>query len=238
MCRFPRVMMVGLAAGFVIFVLPSQIRAQQKDRPAILLEIESLRQRIKTAETTFLAPSAEDMTSFADFLRQPNTGLARLMPRETYDHALLIRGGGAFFSFTERSNEYGNASDLGLEQNSLGVGFAGANFGFLTSLGSVPVGSVTEDLPGVRFLADFVTPTTEPEAREQQRRTGTGFDLDGFTYRSWLPVSLNTTFALRSVNYDSSDVLVVFNVSRKDSDGSLILAWKLLRKFSTPQLVR
>jgi hypothetical protein len=160
------------------------------------------------------------------------------MPRETYDHALLIRGGGAFFSFSERNHEYGNSSDLMLEDNSFDVGFAGANFGFLTSLGAVPLDSVTEDLPGVRFLADFVAPTTERGAREQQRRTGTGFVGDGFTYQERLPVSLSSTFALRSVNYDSSDVLVVFAIARRDRDGSLILAWKLLRKYSTPRLAR
>jgi hypothetical protein len=211
---------------------------QTKDRPTLLAEIETLRQRITAAETTFLAPAAEDLSTFADFLKQPNTGLTRLMPRETYDKALLIRGGGAYFAFIERKHEYGFGSDIALEQNMLQTGFAGADFGFLTALGQVPVSSITDELAGVRFLADFVPPATLPDARVQQSRAGSGFEVDGFNYKDRLPVAINTTYALRSINYSRWDVLVVFNITRKDADGSLILAWKVLRTFPTPNLAQ
>src|SRR5262249_1579301 len=36
-------------------------------------------------------------------------------------------------------------------------------------------------------------------------------------------------------NYEEDDVLVVFRVHRQDTDGSLIIAWKLLKRYPTPQ---
>jgi len=212
--------------------------AQSQDGAQLQAKIASLREEIQAKEKAFLAPSADDLAAFAEFLGKPDTGMARLMPREKYDGKLLIRGGGAYYSFARLTNEYGYGSDLQLEQGQLSVGFAGADFGFLASLGDVAIDSVGSDYPGVRYLADFKTPSTEPEAREQQRRAGSGFGADGFIYKNRLIASLNMTYAVRSIDYDVSDVLVVFKVTRQDADGSLILVWKILRRFPIPQLVR
>jgi hypothetical protein len=200
--------------------------------------MESLRAQIQAKEKVFLSPSAEDLAVFVGFLREPDTGMVRLMPRETYDGKLLIRGGGAYYSFARLTNEYGYGSDIGLEQGQLRVGFAGADFGFLTSLGDLPIDSVTVEHPGVRFLAEFKTPSAEPDARDQYRRAGAGFEVNGFTYRSFLPASLNGTYALRSVDYGVSDLLVAFRVTRQDADGSLTLVWTILKRFPIPQLAQ
>jgi len=224
-----------LAALFCLFIAPS---AKSQDRAQLQTRIASLREEIQAKEKVFLAPSADDLTAFAQFLRQPDTGMARLMPREKYDGKLLIRGGGAYYSFAKLINEYGYGSDIELQQDQLSVGFAGADFGFLASLGDVAVDSVASDYPGVRYLTDFKTPATEPEARDQQRRAGSGFQTDGFIYKDRLVASLNITYVVRSINYDVSDVLVVFKVTRQDVDGSLILQWKILKRFPIPQLLR
>ena len=49
---------------------------------------------------------------------------------------------------------------------------------------------------------------------------------------------MNTTYLLRSINYGESDVLVALRVVRKDTDGSVIIVWKLLKKYSAPELVQ
>jgi hypothetical protein len=41
---------------------------------------------------------------------------------------------------------------------------------------------------------------------------------------------------LRAINYRVSDVLVAFRVIRQDADGSMILLWKMLKTFPTPEL--
>jgi hypothetical protein len=210
--------------------------AQSQDRSKMEKKIEELMEKLRVKEAEFLAPSAEDQQAFASFLRQPDTGLARLLPREKYSGKLLTSGGGAYYSFVRLTHEYGYGSDVSLEQNQFGVGFAGADFGFLTKLGDVPIEAVTLEHPGVQFLAAFVAPSIEAEARAQYRRSYPGFEQGTFTYTSRIAAAVNMTYAVRSIGYRNSDVLVAFRVIRQDADGSMSILWKILKRFPTPQL--
>jgi hypothetical protein len=222
----------------LVFALGLSTTGFAQDRDKIMQEIESLKTQIKEKEKELLSPSKEDKLAFANFLSQPDTGLIRLMPREKYKDKLLIREGGAYYSFTRLVHEYGYGSDISLEQGRLGVGFAGADFGFITMFGDVPLEEVTLAHPAVEFLANFKTPTTEPQAREHQRSSGDGLAAQGYTYGRYTDARVNRTYALRSITYRGSDVLVAFRIVRQDSDGSLIIAWKMLKDFPTPILER
>jgi len=229
--------------------------AQSVDRAKLLEEIIALQDQIKNTtdpdqkaalqeqleskEALYLAPAPEDVAAHAEFLRQADTGVIRLLPRESFDlnnQKLSIRGGGCFFSFSRMTHEYGYGSDLSLERGNFFVGFAGTHFGFLVSLGDAALETLTVEHPGLRYLATFVPPTNEPGAREQQQRAGLGFTENGFFYRSRIAATVGATYAVRSVAQDASDVLVAFQVLRQDTDGSLILLWKRLKWFATPQL--
>lgn len=228
-------------AALVLFTLLASapaVHAQGTDRERAAAEVESLREQIRAKESLLLSVSAEDREAHAEFLAQKGTGLVRLLPREKWDHKLSVKGGGAYYSFARLSHEYGQGSDIVLEQNQLGVGFAGADFGLLVNLGNVPLETLTLETEGVRYLANFDAPAAEPEARAQHRRVGVGFEADGLTYKSRQPVFAKQTYALRSISYDRSDVLVAFRVVRKDSDGSVVLLWKMLKKFPKPELQR
>ena len=220
------------------FVLLLSLNAAAQDRDKLQKEIESLREQLKVKEDELLAPSADDRARFAEFLSQRDTGIARLMPREKYRDKLTIREGGAYYSFTRQSNSYDRDPQIGLEQDSLHTGFAGADFGFLSSLGDLPLESVNVDQEGVRYLAGLEAPTKEPDAREQYRRGGNGFAVGGYHYSHRLPAIVNRTYILRSITYTRFDVLVAFRIVRQDTDGSLILVWKKLKEFSTPFLAR
>jgi len=223
---------------FACLVLLSSISfAQSQGRVRLEKDIETLRNQLKQKEAEFLSAAPEDCAQFAEFLRQPGTGMARLLPREKYRQKLSVREGGACYSFTKLSNSYDHDPQIGLEQDSLVTGFAGANFGFLASLGDTPLESVSLENPSVQYLATLVTPTVEPEAREQQRRSSNEIVIGANRYKNRLPAT-GGTFILRSVNYDNSDVLVAFRIVRRDNDGSLILLWKKLREFPTPFLTR
>ena len=216
----------------------SGVRAQTNDRAKAAAEIESLREQIKVREAILLAPAPADQTRYAEFLAQPYTGLVRLLPRETWDNKLSTRGGGAYYSFTRLTHEYGYGSDISLEQGQFGVGFAGADFGFLVNLGDVPLETVSLESEAVRPLAEFQTPSLEKGAREQQRRASEGFKEGERTYRGRLTEVAERTYVLRSVNYERSDVLVAFRVVREDDDGSVVLLWKMLKKYPKPTLER
>ncbi|MFP5262348.1 MAG: hypothetical protein ACLGJB_10630 [Blastocatellia bacterium] len=220
----------------LVFCSAAGALAQAMDRTNLEKEIQSLIDQLKAKEAQLFEPSADDRTAFAEFLRQPGAGLTRLMPGEKYDGRLLTRGAGAYYSFVRLTHEYGFGSDLSLEQNQFGVGFAGASFGFLTSLGDVPLASVSVDDRAVKFLSALAVPSKEEDAREQYRLGHSGFDSGGVRYANRLPAVANATYALRSVDYKRSDVLVAFRVVRQDSDGSMVLLWKILKRFPTPEL--
>lgn len=223
---------------FAFFLLICvNVVAQSQDRAKVEKEIEALREQLKQKEEEFLAPSAEDRAQFAEFLLQPDAGLARILPREKYREKLTLREGGAYYSFTRLSNSYDRDPQIGLERETLHTGFVGADFGFLASLGDIPIETVGLDHKGVQYLATFMAPSIEPEAREQQRR-GAGFTTAGFVYKSSLPTIAGRTYIVRSIGYDRFDVLVAFRVVRQDQDGSLVLVWKKLKEFPTPFLER
>lgn len=199
-------------------------------------KIKILQDQLKSKEAIFLQPDPVDFTANAAFLAQPDTGLIRILPREKFDGVLSTRGGGAYYSFVRLVHEYGFGSDLELQQGEFSVGFAGADFGFLVSLGVIDLNSVAVDHPGVKYLASFSAPVSEPEARQQQQRSSQGFNENGFFYRNRLSAKLNDTYVVRSVGYRESDVLIAFRFVREDTDGSRILQWKLLHWFAAPQL--
>lgn len=220
--------------------------AQTQSRDDILKELQAKRTELATLEKRFLSPSEEDRTTYAEFLRQPNTGLIRILPREKYDtdtqkdkaKTMTIRGGGAYYSFARLTHEYGYGSDIELSQESLTTGFAGADYGMLVSLGDVPLESISLETSAVQVLSLHKPPTDEPLARIEQRRSSDGTTIEGVTYKRTLPLRLNSTYLVRSVNYSDSDVLVAFRVVRVDTDGSAILLWKSLASFAIPQLTR
>jgi len=190
-----------------------------------------------------LAPSPQDRLDHEDFLKQSKTGLIRLLPREVYDwriyntpNQIEMRGGGAYFSFTRRSHQYGYGSDLELDHNKFMVGFAGADYGMLIRLGDVPLDSIQEDDPRLIYMANYKPPVKEEEARSEAQEFSKGRDVDGFIYRRTVPAKAQSTYLLRSINYRVGDVLVAFRVSRFDGNRSAIIAWKLLRSYSTPEL--
>src|SRR5215470_10677586 len=141
-----RLMFVVLSL-FIIFLTAPSGAAQSIDRAQLQAKIESLRNELKVCEKEFLSPTAEDRAHFADFLSAPETGLIRLMPRPHSETQakLTMSGGGAYYSFTKLTHEYGFGSDISLENGSLSVGFAGADYGFLATLGDIPLESVTLD---------------------------------------------------------------------------------------------
>ena len=200
-----------------------------------------------------LAPSDRDRAAHATFLTQPNTGLVRLLPRQIAESSFYrkppvkINGGGAYYSFAYRSHEYGSGSDLelgppvfngGAEHYYLSVGFAGADFGMLTNLGETPLETLTVNDSRAEFLRTYKPPQRESEARRESRRFHPGVTIDGVRYIGHLPVQVGATYLLRSINYDTSDVLVAFRVVRQDKDESLIIAWKMLKQFGRPTLHR
>ncbi len=229
------------AALLLIALSTSQtVSAQSPTRAQLRSQIEHLRSELNAKEAQFLAPTPSDEQEYADLLGQPDSGLLRLLPREVYDSPdkLTVRGGGAYYSFSRLTHEYGIGSDIELANGKFSVGFAGADYGFIARLPDQPLISFTLDSPGVSDLAAHTPPSAEQGAREQQRLSSAGFSIGQFRYVSSVPATVGALYVLRSVGYDDADVLVCFQVLRKDDDGSMILAWHVLKWYPKPAFDR
>ena len=223
---------------FALTLILACLSVAAQTRDDILKEIETKRAEIAELEKKVLATSNADREEFAAFLTQPDTGLIRLLPREKFDRKLMtLSGGGAYYSFVRKTHEYGHGSDISLEQGQLSVGFAGADYGMLLNLGDISLDQVTSELDPVRALIEYVPPAREPEARaEYQKLWQQGMELAGFTFKSGLPAKVSNTYLLRSISHGRSDTAAAFRVVRKDTDGSMIVVFKVLKKFPVPKL--
>jgi hypothetical protein len=232
------------AACLLLAISSIAALAQTESRSDLLNAIETKRAELAKLEASFLAVPAEDRSAYSELLSQPDTGIIRLLPREKFDSyghgksGLTINGGGAYYSFVRLTHEYGQGNDIGLEQGYLQVGFAGADYGMLTKLEGATVEDVSSELPGVMFLANYKPVSTEPEARVEQRRFGYGTEIAGASYKERVKAEIGATYILRSISFERSDVLVTLKVVRQDTDGSLIILWKLLQKYPVPKLAR
>jgi len=230
----------------ILLLSSLSVFAQTQSREDLLRQIEAKRAELSALETSFLSPSEEDRTQYAEFLRAPNTGLIRLLPRDKFDSdairdnkkSIVMRGGGAYYSFTRLTHEYGYGSDIELGGGELSTGFAGADYGLMTNIGDVPIEGVSLETPAAKVLASYDVPDEEPKARLEYRRFSSGTEIEGIKVKNRAPVRLNSTYVLRSINYRQGDVLVAFRVVRIDSDDSVTIVWKLLQKYPTPNLAR
>ena len=151
---------------------------------------------------------------------------------------LGIRGGGAYYSFTGKSHEFGFGSDIQLAQGHLLTGFGGSDYGLMVNLGDVPLENVDLKSPEANVLASYKPASQLEQARLEYRRVAQGTEIGGLEVKSRLPLRSNSTYLLRAMNYRRTDVLVAFRVVRVDSDGSATILWKLLKKYPAPQLAR
>ena len=165
------------------------------------------------------------------------------------------------FSFRTRGYIHPYYHDLGFNHGEI---FNDAFFsqGIIVSLGDVPVQDVTPSHAGLKFIYDFRTASDPAEAKKTAAKLRTGVESGGFTYSSHFKPAENTTFGLRSVAYDLAnslpavsestprdelrfhtlsldkrgDVIIVFRIVRKGSDGSLTIAWKELDRKEAPKI--
>jgi hypothetical protein len=224
-------------AGYILITakfvqLPLLKWTNPSNEPIEFQTIQAMFEAIRAKEKAFIAPKPSDYKNYPDFQGQKDKGVVRLLPREKYDEKMSIRGGGAYYSFVDLTHEYGYGSDLGLEQKYISSGFAGCDFGYMVNLGNIELSQANEAHPALDYLLNFKPAIGEPEIRKQQSRDD--FTENGFNYTRRTKFQVNDSFALRSINFDRSDILVVFKITRMDTDGSIILAWKKIKDFPVP----
>ncbi|MEP6903576.1 MAG: hypothetical protein ABJA66_17770 [Actinomycetota bacterium] len=217
-------------------------------------------------EMETLVPNSEDIKTFSALLLQKNTGLIKLVPEKncgekanivnvTPDCAkYTMPGGGASFSFRTENYRIQHLADLNYTGRSFRA-FGVLAHGIFVNLGDVPIDKIDLKSAGMSFLADFQPANDFKEAQEIAMKLDVGIKNETYFYKNLLPVAENTTYAVRSIAYQGTimrsiqgltyneleidkrkDVIVVFRVVRRDSDGSVTILWKELSNKNAPKL--
>ncbi|MGI9054995.1 MAG: hypothetical protein ACR2F2_04245 [Pyrinomonadaceae bacterium] len=124
-----------------------------------------------------------------------------------------------------------------MERNNLKVGFSGADYGFIIDLDKIPLANIAIENPAVNSLINYRPPSNEPEIRAEQNRAS-NYEINGFIYKDSIPAVVGHTYILRSINFNVADIFVAFTIHRKDTDGSLIIYWKIIENFAIPTINR
>lgn len=202
--------------------------------------------RLTDAQKRLLYPSATEKAAFAAMLREDGTGMTRLLPFCDVDPRVVdvrgscsdglprIPGRGAFFSFKSENHEAKAYSDLTLNNNEFRVGFADRSVGTISTLGDVPLDSLSLQSSAVAPLLLLAPARTLDEMLMLYERSRVVLASGHYPYGTASPAQPNMTYVMRSTIYKPNgrkpfDVIVAFRVTRRDTDGSVTILWKRLR---------
>lgn len=225
---------------------PTPYVVVDEDRTKAVDELILSRRKLLALEGKLIAPAQEDLDQYAGLLKESSTGLARVFPRDSGNERrpLLVNGEGAYYQFIGRTNEYGQGSDLEystMNSPQFSVGFAGVDFGFLAQVGKIDIRQVNDKDPIVSYALAYPSPNGQSESywRAEQTKWSNGIARGAVTFKNRTEAIVGMTYVIRSINENGYEVVVIFQVVRRDStDGSVILAWKLLKQFDKPVLNR
>ncbi len=213
----------------IFFLLVSLSAVLAQNRGQAVEEFNNLRKQGENYEKIILSLTKEDIEKAG----QENASVFRILPRETYDKGLFItKGGGAFYSFYYKIPDYGQGSDIMLEQDR----FSTSDVGLMIDLGEVPLNDITKESQSADGLINYQSvKNTNSVYQDFLMFRYEGLKNKGGFFTSWLPALTGHTYVIRSMREDFYDVLIAFKVQRKDTDGSLVIFWKLLEQFDTPK---
>lgn len=176
--------------------------------------IRPLYRDLKKDEKELLAPQKEDSEKYAEFLKQKNTDLIKLISDRGCDkdfgvvvssqhcETYSMPGAGASYSFRTkfyRMRQLGDVIFTGNHFQSVGQ----LTHGIFVNIGDVPLENVNLQTNGVSFLMS-IAPTEDMEKADELTEkliSGEGIKNGEFSYQSIVPASENTTYILRSIAY-------------------------------------
>lgn len=250
--------------------LHAQIMDRRAEWRLIFLKknVEPLYRKPTSKELKTVEPRRELFAKYAEFLRQPDTGLTKLIDDKgcagntkvvvATDNCLkyTMPGAGSSFSFRTETYRIPRLSDITFTNKSFQA--AGVLLhGIFVNLGDVPIEQVTLGTKGMKYLTDFQPVRDYKKGGAIDLQLTEGVRQDGFLYRRGLYIVENTTFALRSVAYGGKyfravnkitynefdydkrkDVIVVFRIVEQDAENNVTILWKILQEKDSPDIKR
>lgn len=241
-----RICLILISGLFLNVLIVKGQFAELGRSPFIVNEhIRNLYRKPNKKEAELLIPRIEDQKKYADFLRQPNTGLIKLMPDlgcgenpkilvvSEVCTQYTMPGGGSAYSFRKETYRIWRLADL-LHKDGIIHAVGTRSQGILVALGDVPLDNISLRTEGVKFLTDFVPETEFEEAKKQNRKLLEGIMQGGFYYRKALRAVEDSTYVLRSVAYRGKFYRsvrgLVYNELDFDKRRDVIVAFRIVRQ--------
>ena len=262
---------------FLIFSAAASLHAQftrsadpyiERRMVFLKMNVDPLYRKPTSKEQKAVAPRRELFVKYAEFLRQPETGLTKLIDDRgcsantkvvvATDDCLkyTMPGAGSSFSFRTENYRIPRLADITFTARSFQASGVFLH-GIFVNLGDVPLDEVTLRTKGLKYLSDFQPEPDYEKGKALDSELTKGVTHDGILYRRGLFMAENTTFALRSIAYRGKyfravgkvtynefdydkrrDVIVVFRVVDKDEAGNVTILWKTLQSKDSPEVKR
>jgi hypothetical protein len=211
-------------------------------------EIALMKRIQRSLDEKLLVPNEDAWRGFESFRGRADAGVARILHRGVCAGLVTPREGGAYWSFTKRSNSYDHEPELELQQNNFSTGFAGADTGAVMRLDATSLASVSEaEVPErLRVSAnEFYAAARAPRPATGGGGAGgaggagggAGGAGGGTSSRPRAAAETGGVYAVRAILWDKCDVLAAFQVVALDNYGATI-AWKILKQYDTPTRAR
>jgi len=238
---------VMLTAGAVvglIFLSPAANKQSQAPTPANV-DVGTLNDQLKKVVQSKLAVPTAVAERFADITKSPDAGIVRLQA-DGSQLERAVRGGGTYYAFLRRDQEYNYGSDIQLQAGQFKTGFAGANYGYFLRLGRIPIRQLLDSASAVpptwlgqsrrdawQHMWQYQPPRDIKEIRAHQS-AARSLVKGGVPIAESTPAVVAEAYLIRSIQVDTSDALVAFQVIDRNDDGSMNLVWKVVKVFDTP----
>ena len=217
--------------------------------------------KLTESDKKLAAPEAELNAKYLEFLKQPKTGLLKLLEASCFEEQNTGRACagnglpayGSAYSFRRNEYQMQEWADLWLNDDFF---IADVLFGqgWLVALGDVEIENLSLQTKGADFLDSMTPKDTRALAETQYQQSVQGINENKLFYRKFVRVRENTAYVLRSVayrgkfvRYDGNttktdmtkgdtrdDVIIAFRVIKKDSAGNVTIVWKELSRKVAP----
>lgn len=226
-----------LKFSILLFIFSTLIIAQEKTRSQKIEELKKLTSQLEQIQNQIqqiesqrdeIAVELLGATEIdAEIAKKSGAKAYRLFPDGLMDNLFYApdEAGFSVYSFTDISNYY-FAPRLEYKNNSLEFVQAEKSIGFIANLGVISFEAIDEKTSEVTALAKYQPPTDFKDAKSE-------FATDKFTFKNKVSIAVGNTYLARAVSYKEGDGIFALKIHRKDTDGSIILFVKLIKKFDT-----
>jgi hypothetical protein len=247
--------------------LREELRIREQKLIIARQTVNELYRKPTNAELLSVKVDQDLIIKYSSFLKQDNTGLIKLINNSkcSQNSKIVVAtndclnfkmpGAGAAFSFRTNNYRITHLADLNFTGNSFVSSGIWAH-GILVNIGDFPLETFSLQNKELDYIESINPVVNYENAKDFYSTLVKGISNGKFIYRNSAPVRENSTYLLRSISfrgrinksvegfvyneldYDKrKDIVVIFRVVRKQSDGSITILWKKLSSKESPKIM-